>query len=512
MSNSENNKRIAKNTLMLYSRMIVIMLVSLYTSRVVLNTLGVDDFGIYNIVGGIVVVFSIVTNSMSLATQRFITFELGRKDDDRLKKVFQASLSVNTTLALLTLVLSETIGLWFINTKLNMPVERMYAANWVYQFSILVFLINIIRVPFNASIIAHEKMSFYAYLSIIEVSLKLLIVFLLVAFNSDKLILYAILIFVVSVVMVTIYITYCNKNFKYTHFKLYYEKKLFKELISFSGWNLYASVANIGKTQGVNILLNIFYGVAINAAMGVTNQVQAAINSIVSSFQVAFNPQIVKLYASKQFDDLMELIFRTSKFSYYLMLLVALPVVINMEFILQVWLIKVPYYAVEFCQLTIIYLLLESVSGPFWMTVQATGNIKWYSIVCESIVMLNVPLTYMLLKLGFEPYYSLIGMIILSVIAFSFRLYFMKLLVDFNVGDYLKKILLNIVYVTILASFLPILIRYNFNISNWEGFITNSFISVLMSVIAILVIGVNKSERTTIFNYFKKFKHNCRIN
>ena len=484
--------------------MIVVMLVSLYTSRIVLNTLGISDYGIYNIVGGIVVVFSIVTNSMSLSTQRFITYALGKKDYERLRNVFQASLSVNIMLALLTLILSETIGLWFINTQLNIPPDRMFAANWVYQFSILVFVINIIRVPFNASIIAEEKMSFYAYLSIIEVILKLLIVFLLVTYKGDQLILYAILIFIVSVLMLGLYVVYCNKYFKYTQFKYYYEKELYKELINFTGWNLYASVANIGKTQGINILLNIFFGVAVNAAMGVTNQVQAAVNSIVSSFQVAFNPQIVKLYASQQYDNLMSLIFRTSRFSYYLMFFISLPVVINMEFILSVWLQNVPDYAVEFCQLTLIYLLLESISGPFWMTVQATGNIKWYSIVCESIVLLNVPLTYILLKLNYEPYVCFIGMIGLGVVAFIFRLYFMKLLVNFDVKLYLKSILSKILLITALSATLPVIIRVNYDIFNWYGFLSTSVLSVFLIALTVYMIGLNTSEKALLHRYFAK--------
>ena len=499
-----NNKRIAKNAIVLYLRMILVMLVSLYTSRIILNTLGVNDFGIYNIVGGVVILFSILTNSMSLSTQRFITFELGRKDFIQLKKVFSASLTVNLIIAGITLLFSETIGLWFVNTYLNIPTDRMHAANWVYQFTIIIFISSIIRVPYSATIIAYEKMSFYAYLSIVEVVLKLVVVFLLQAFATDKLILFGFLMCFVSIFMIILHIFYCNHNFKCTQYKFYYDKGLFKQLINFSSWNLYASVANIGKTQGINILFNIFYGVVVNAAMGITNQVQAAINGIVSSFQVAFNPQIVKLYAANEKENLMKLILNTSKYSYFLMLLISLPILFNMEFVLRIWLKTVPVYAVEFCQLTIIYLLLESISGPFWMTVQATGNIKWYSIVCESLVLLNVPIAYLLLKLKYEPYICLFAMIIMGFIVLIYRLKFMKILINFNVKTFLSNVFFKIIVVTLISITLPFFITYSLEINKWYGFIISFTSTLIFTSIIIFIFGTDKNEKKYALNYVCK--------
>ena len=314
---SSNNKHIAKNTLMLYFRMILTMLVSLYTSRIVLNTLGVEDYGIYNIVGGVVILFSFFNNAMSNATQRFLSFELGQNNSVQLKRTFSMIINVHIGIAFLIFLLAETVGLWFLNTHINIPTERMKAANWVYQFSIFTFLINIIRVPYHATIVAYEKMSFYAYLSIIEVLLKLGVVFLIQISPLDKLIFYGFLIFVVSVLILLVYKIYCNKNFDAANYNFFWDTKLFKTLISFSGWSLFGSAANVSSKQGTDILLNIFYGVMVNAAMGIANQVNNAVNGFVQNFQTAFKPQIVKSYAANETDYLIRLIFQTSKFSFF---------------------------------------------------------------------------------------------------------------------------------------------------------------------------------------------------
>lgn len=314
---SENNKRIAKNTGILYIRMLFTMVVSLYTSRIILNTLGVEDFGIYNVVGGVVMIFSFLTSSMSNAILRFLSFEIGKKDFNQLKKVFSMSINIHAIIAVTIFVIAETIGLWFLNTKLVIPEERMNAANWVFQFSIFSFMFNIMRIPYNAIIIAQERMNFYAYASIIEVILKLIIVFLLVWFGFDKLKMYAIFVFCVTAIVWIIYITYCKRNFKETNYKYFWEKSLYKSLMNFAAWNLFGNIAVVAYSQGVNILLNIFFGPAINAARGIAFHVNSAVSGFVSGFQTSINPQIVKSYATDDKKYMQQLIFQGSKYSFF---------------------------------------------------------------------------------------------------------------------------------------------------------------------------------------------------
>ncbi len=332
---SSKTKQIAKNTSLLYFRMLITMIVTLYTSRIVLNTLGIEDFGIYNIIGGVIILFTFLNVAMSNTTQRFLSFELGRNDMEQLKKTFSMSMTAHISIALIVFLLSETVGLWFINTQLNIPAERMNAANWVYQFSILTFVFQIIRVPYNASIIAYERMSFYAYISIIEVILKLAVVFLLQKGGFDKLIFYSILLFIVSIIILYAYKVYCNKKFKISRYYFFWDGSLYKNIMSFSGWSLMGSVASISANQGINILLNIFFGVAVNAAMGIANQVNGALNSFVVNFQTAFKPQIVKSYAEGDKKYLTQLILQTSKFSFFLFFIVSIPILLNTEFALK---------------------------------------------------------------------------------------------------------------------------------------------------------------------------------
>jgi O-antigen/teichoic acid export membrane protein len=316
---SEANKRIAKNTVMLYIRMLFSMVVSLYTSRIVLNTLGVEDYGIYNVVGGIITMFSFLNGAMAAGTQRFLTFELGKNDAIQLSRVFSMSMSIHLMIALVVFVLGETLGLWFVNTQLTIPSERMAAANWVYQFSVLSAMVGIWSVPYNASIIAHERMNVYAYVSILEVILRLLIVFLLQWFGFDKLKFYAVLVFSVSLTIRFIYGRYSKLHFSETRFKFYWNKDLFNTLVSYAGWNLWGNLAVVAHDQGVNILLNIFFGPAVNAARGIAYSVKAAVYSFVQNFQVAMNPQIIKSFASGDFKNMHQLIFQGSKFSFFLL-------------------------------------------------------------------------------------------------------------------------------------------------------------------------------------------------
>ena len=360
----QDTKRIAKNTIFLYVRMIITMLITLYTSRVILNVLGVEDYGVYNIIAGIVVLLAFLQTAMTNASQRYITYELGKGELESVKKVFSMSMTTHITISLLIFFLAETIGLWFINTQLNIPANRMLAANWVYQFSILTFIVNLIRIPYNASIIAYENMSFYAYISIIESILKLLIVYVLCISPSDKLILYAILLCGVAIICTFIYKIYCCKKFLTCNYTYFWDKKLYWQLMRFSGWTMLGGISNVSAQQGGNILLNMYNGVVSNAAFGIANQVSYAVYAFSSNFQIAFNPQITKLHAVGDSLHLNNLVNKASLFSYYLMLLFAVPFMINTEIILKLWLKNVPEYTVGFCQLMVVYQLIDAFQAP----------------------------------------------------------------------------------------------------------------------------------------------------
>lgn len=500
---NEKNKRIAKNTMLLYIRMLFTMAVSLYTSRVIMNTLGISDFGIYNIIGGVIILFSFLNNAMSSATQRFLNFEIGKNDLVQLKKIFSVSVNVHITIALIVVIFSETIGLWFVNTQLNLPVERINAANWVYQFTILTFIINIIQVPYNATIIAHERMSFYSYVSIIDVILRLLVVVLLQYLEYDKLKLYAILLSTVAFIIIITYKIYCNKKFESSRYILIWDLSIYKKLLNFSGWSLFGSIANIGKAEFINILLNIFYGVTVNAAIGITNQISGAINGFVSNFQIAFNPQIVKSYASNEKKYLMNLIFKTSKYSYFLLFFLSVPILLNTDYILKLWLNIVPKYTVEFCQLTIILLLVESISGPLWMAVQATGKIRNYQISISCILLMNIPISYSLIKFNFVPYSVLWVNIGIGILALMVRIFFLKKLINLKPNRFFKEVILVIISVTLVSFPIAELINSFLAINSFGEFTMITLISYLIVVFTIFYIGLSSNERDMILNKLK---------
>ena len=495
---SSANKRIAKNTLMLYIKMGVTMLVSLYTSRVVLQTLGVDDFGIYNVVGGVVVLFSFLNAAMSSATQRFLNFELGKKDLVQVARVFSMSLTVHWVIAGTVLILAETIGLWFLNSELNIPAERMIAANWVYQFSVASTLLGILLVPYNATIIAYERMAFYAWASIINVLLRLGIVYLLVIGSWDKLILYAILTFVVGVIMQIIHVLYCRFSFPQTsRYKFFRDKKLFRELISFSGWSLFGGVANMSAIQGINIVMNIFCGVAVNAAMGIANQVNNAVYQFVSSFQTAFQPQIVKLYSSGEQEAFIRLIFRASKISYFMMFLLTLPLLLNMDFVLGIWLGEVPEFAADFARLTLGYALVDALSGPLWMSVQATGKIRNYQILVSSFIFANLPLSILLLWLGVSPIWVLACKVFINVGITIWRAFYLKEKIGLPTWQFLWDVLGRACAVSTFSAIPTLWVWSSIDADNmWMKVFASSVVAVGVTVVVVFFLGFPRDERS----------------
>ena len=496
---SENNKRIAKNTAMLYFRMLFTMAVSLYTSRVILNTLGVEDFGIYNVVGGVVMMFSFLNNAMSSGTQRFLSFELGKKDYEQLKRVFSMSINIHATIAIVIFLLAETIGLWFLNTQLTIPEERMVAANWVYQFSIFAFIVTIMSVPYNASIISHERMNIFAYVSIIEVTLKLAIVFMLQWFGFDKLKLYAILVFFVSLIIRLIYGIYCKRSFNECNYFLFWDKKLYNILLSYAGWNLWGNIAGVMMNQGINILLNIFFGPVVNAARGIAYQINGAVNSFVSNFQTAMNPQIVKSYASNNKEYMHKLIYKGAKYSYYLLFMLSLPVIIETESILTWWLKIVPEHSVLFCRLILINALIDCISGPLMTAAQASGKIKVYQSIVGGLLLSILPISYVLLKLGYPAETTIYVNIFISVIALVFRLFIISPLVSLKKGMFLQKVIIKILLVTLLSIVVPYLCFLQ--ISNEIIRFFSVFITSIASAFSIIYfIGIESEERLLIKN------------
>ena len=500
------NKTIAKNTAFLYIRMLVTMAVTLYTSRVILNTLGVEDYGTYSIVGGIVTMFSFFNSAMTSATNRFLAFDIGKNDLVQLKKTFNATLNIHIVIALLIFLLAETVGLWFVNYRLNLPLHRMNAVNWVYQFSVFTFLLGIIQVPYDALIVAREKMSIYAYMSIAEVVLKLLVVYLLVVFDYDKLIFYAVLLFLLSFITRSVHKIYCKVNFEESKYQFYYEKELYKKLLSFSGWSLFGNLAAVARGQGSNILLNIFFGTVVNAAYGISMQVQSAVQVFVTNFQMAVNPQIIKHYSAGNKEESLKLIFQSSKISYFLMFLIVSPIIYNIDFILGLWLKTAPNYTSSFVVLCLVGILIDSVSGPLMIGAQATGNIKWYQIVLGSFIFLCLPISYLILKNYDDPRVIFYVIVAVNMISLLGRLLFLRVLMNLDIKSFFINVIFKIILVT--TTLLVVLQFFVFAMTNpFIEFIIKCASIMFLSILLIYFLGLNTAERSFLLSFIKnRFK------
>lgn len=495
MQNSQqNNKRIAKNTLLLYFRMLLLMVVSLYTSRVTLAALGVEDYGIYNVVGGVVAMFTILSGSLSSAVSRFITFELGRGDMERLKVVFSSSVNIQIGLAIAIFLLAEIGGVWFLNCKMNISPERMVAANWVLQCSILTFIVNLISIPYNAAIIAHEKMSAFAYISILDAIMKLLIVYLLYVFLFDRLIIYAILLCTEAVLLRLIYGIYCKRNFEECTYHFVYDKDVVKSMATFSGWNFIGVSSAVLRDQGVNVVINLFCGAAVNAARGISTQVNSAVHGFVTNFMTAMNPQITKSYASGDRDYMFFLIFQGSRLSFYMLLFLSLPVILEAETFLRIWLNEVPEHTTLFVQLILLFGMEEAISTPLITVMLATGDIKKYQIIVGGLQMLNFPISYLLLEIGLFPESTLIVSILIGQCCMAARLYLLKKMIELPVAAFLKQVYLNIVEVCIVASVIPVILHCAMS-DGWLRFFVVIAISLTCSSISIFFVGCSRKER-----------------
>ena len=495
-NHSENTKRIAKNTMMLYCRMLFSMLVSLYTSRVILNALGVEDYGIYNVVGGLVSMFSLISGSLSSSVSRFLTFELGRGDMNRLKLTFSTSLLIHIILAIVVLLLMETIGVWFLNNRMTIPLERLYAANWVFQASIFSFVLNLLSVPYNASIVAHERMGAFAYIGIMQVLLNLIIV-LFVAYapwKFDRLIVYSLLLVVIAISMRTIYWWYCRKNFEECRFKLSFDKQCWKEMSSFAGWNFIGCTAGLLKDQGVNILLNLFVGPVLNAARAIATSVNSAVAGFAGNFMMALNPQITKTYASGELKYCHSLVERGSRFSFFILFMIALPIFLETEFILTLWLKQYPEHTVNFVRLVLILTMIDVLSNTLINLQAATGKIRNYQLIVGGVLLLNFPLSYICLHMGFAPESTLIISILIAVVCMLLRLMFLRKMAQLSMRSYLKNVCIKVLLVATVASVLPVLLQHHISYG-WHRMLVVGSLCILSSAFSIYFIGCSKGER-----------------
>lgn len=499
MDNNANNKRLAKNTIFLYFRMMLILVIGLYTSRVVLRTLGISDYGLYNVVGGVVTMFSFLNGTLSTSTQRYLNYEIGKGNIDKVKRVFSNALLIHGLLALFIILLAETIGLWFVLNKLNIETGRETAALWVYQFSILAAVIQIIQLPFMSTIIAHEKMSIYAYVSIFEAFMKLLIVFLIQVASFDKLIFYAALYLVSNISVALLYNTYCRIHYTEARFSMKYEKSMFKEMLSYSGWNVIGSVAYICNSQGVNILFNLFFGTVINAARGVAFQVTNIISQFANNFQIAVKPQVVKYYAQGKIKEMSDLTYNAARYSAFLLLLIMAPVIAEIEFILKIWLGEYPDYAPAFIRVVCIQSVLNSMSSVVLMVVHASAKLKKVGIYAGGFNLLILPITYVLLKLGFSPTIALSSHILYPLMETFIGLYWMNYYIGYSVVNFYKKVYALVIPLGCIIIVMPLLIHYTLPVENeFVKFIIVCLFSLLFSFTIIYRFGIEKGMRVKV--------------
>ena len=501
--NQQKTKQIAKNTLFLYFRMALTMAISLYTSRIILRNLGVVDFGIYNVVGGVVAMLSFLTNAMTTGTQRFISFNLGIGNLERSRKVFSVCVSSHIFLALFVVLIAESLGLLFFYSKLQIPLNRLDAAFWVYQFSIATTFVSIVSIPYNAAIIAHEQMKAFAYISVFEAVAKLAIAFSISFVMFDKLFFYGLLIMMVQLAIRLMYTKFCKKNFAETKFSFCKDWSLFKEILSFFGWTLFGQMGCMAVTHGENILLNMFFGPVVNAARGIAIQVDAAISSFTVNFQVAVNPQITKSYAEGNLESHRRLIYVSAKYSCLLLILMSVPFLVETEHVLALWLGVVPENTVTFLRIILATKIFDSTANAVAVSAQATGQIKYYQIVCGIILFLALPISYFLSKMGYEAKYVLFTHFAISVMTQIARIAFLRKMVALSASDMLAKVYAPCFVVCIL-SFLTPMIVVNFMSPSLLRMLCVFASSMLGTLVLVFTIGMNENERKIVLEFIRR--------
>ncbi len=499
---AKNNKRIIKNTLFLYFRMMITLCITLYTSRLVFNMLGIEDYGIYNVVAGVVTMFTFINSAMSSATQRFLAYEIGVNNQVKLNDTFNMCINIHLIISLIIIILCETVGLWFLNNKLNISVDRMDAANWVYQCAMIGLVFTIMKVPYNANIIAHEKMQAFAYFSVLDVILKLSIVYALNLELDDNLKMYGLYMLIVNIIMLACYIVYNKVNFENSKLKLYWNHDLFKTLTSYTSWSLFGNLSLVAANQGINIILNLFFGPAVNASRAVAYQINNAIVNFITNLQMAINPQIIKTYSIEDYSSMNILVFKGAKYSFFLLYFIALPVILRTNEILDIWLGSVPNYAVVFCRLALIDALIICWSGGLMTAIQATGKIKLYQLVVGGILLLNMPLSYLALKLFNEPYYISFVSILLSIASLFARLIFASNLNYINMSNFITNVVMKCL-VVVSVSLVVLYIDYPKSENVFIYTITTTIVTSFIIFFSILIFGLDSQERIFISRVIK---------
>lgn len=504
-----SHKRLAKNTLLMYLRMVVVTIITLYTSRLLLEALGIANFGIYNAIGGVIILISFLNSGLSIITQRNITYELGNKGGD-VSLIFSLSIRVHLAIIAVVFIVAETLGLWFINHHMNFPEGEKMCINAVYQFSIFSALINIFRVPYSALILSHERMSFYAYNSVLEAILKIVCVYVIIAANREELIIYAALILITNTIISLSQIIYCKHSFKEIRYTKRKDNARLRQILSLSGWTFFSSFASIGCQQGDNIIINIFYGVMYNASVGIASQVNNALIQLVSGFQQALNPQLVKAEASESYDSKISLIYLSSRLSFFIMFTLAVPVLINLENILALWLTHVPPQTQIICTFIVIGALIETISGPLWMSIYATGNIKAYQICISILFLLELPCAYCIGRTGMPIYYIFVVRIIQYILLLITRIVFLHNLIGLKITDFVKNVILPIL-TTSLIIFGLILITQQLPPFGNSAYATigNGLVWLIICALLSWHCGIDKYQRKGILLKIKKtFIHN----
>ncbi len=497
-----DNKRIAKNTVLLYFRMILLLAVTLYTSRVILAILGIDDYGIYSLIGGFITVFSFISASLVASIQRYFNVALGKGDKRQFALIYSMSINMFAIFSIFLIVVGETLGYWFVTTQLNIPEGRGNAAIWVYQVSLITLIANLFRTTDNAAIIAHERMGFYAYLSIGEAFLKLAIVYVLQVIGGDKLVVYVLLYLVTTLLINVVYKLYCNRKFSSCRYIRIWDKKLLKELISFSGWNLLNSGTHTATNQGINFLLNRYYSVSLNAAQGVAAQVYNAVNLFLTNFQIAFKPQLIKTYAAGEMENHYILVNRTAKFSFYLMLIVVVPIAFNLNPLLSAWLVEVPEYTDGFILFILMAYLADAIGAPLQTSVYANGKIKGLQIMSSIMYVLQLVVCFFFLSARILPYISAVVTFFVHAFFVVIALYYAKKLCKIEIGRFLKSVMLPCVLVMLLSISLPVFFR-SYSI-NFIMAVVFSGVDALWTIFVIYLIGLDKVEKQFMNGYIQK--------
>lgn len=501
-NNASDNKRIAKNTVYMYIRMFATMLISLYTSRVVLASLGFEDYGLYNVVGGIIAMFGFLNGALSQTTSRYITYYLGKNDIKRLIAIFSTGFYIHVLLAFFIVLLAETVGLWYVYNKLVVPVGRFAAAMWLYQFTVITAAANIISVPFNASIISHEKISAYAFITIAESVLKLIVAISLAHVSFDSLIYYGAMLLLIQLSYNVFGWVYSIKKFEGIRIQRVFDRGMFKEMFGFTGWNLLGNFSYMFFSQGINLMLNFYFGTAVNAARGIAVQVEGVVRSFATNIQTAINPQIVKSYAQDDKHRMFSLMFASSRYCYYLLFLLALPIILEADYILSLWLGSYPEHTVNFLRITLLNVTFEALSTPMFMANLASGKVKIYQICMGITSLVFIPITFVVLKMSLIPEVVFLCLLAIRFVEMVERIFIVHAQIGLPRRKYLKEVIFNVAIVAVLSSIVPIAVHMQMS-SGLIRFLIVGFVCVISAGTVVFFIGMSPNERKMFVDYVK---------